>query len=82
MRLRVLALPKQTLGAASAQPFLLVFDRCATAQHDYLDALDLKTMVGAEGVIVFADEVDLDERQMCEIDESVVTALRVALAGF
>lgn len=82
MRLRVLALPKQTLGAATARPFLLVFDRCTLAQHDYLDALDLRTKVGAEGVVVFADEVDLDERQMCEIDETTVTALRVALAGF
>lgn len=82
MRLRVLALPKQTLGAATAQPFLLVFDRCTPEQCDYLRGLELKTRVGAEGVVVFADDVDLDERQMCEIDDTTVTALRVALAGF
>lgn len=83
MRLRVLALPKQTLGAASTQPFLLVFDRCTTEQCEYLHEIaEMKTQLGAQGVAVFADEVDLDDRQMCEIDDTVVTALRVALAGF
>lgn len=82
MRLRVLALPKQTLGVVSRQPFLLVFDRCTTVQRDYLGQSDLKTSLGAEGVVAFADEVDLDERQMCELDDTVVAELRVALAGF
>lgn len=82
MRLRVLALPKRALGPASMQPFLLVFDRCTDTQCDYLNALDLKTAVGAEGVVVFTDEVALDQSQMCEIDDTTVTALRVALAGF
>lgn len=82
MRLRVLALPKQTLGAASTQPFLLVFDRCTATQCEYLRYSDMKEALGAAGVVTFVDEVDLDERQMCEIDETTVAALRVALAGF
>lgn len=82
MRLRVLALPKHTLGAASTQPFLLIFDRCSEAQCAYLSDADLKATVGAQAVLAFADEIDLDERQMCEIDETLVTELRVALAGF
>lgn len=82
MRLRVLALPKQTLGAATAQPFLLVFDRCTDEQCEYMRDSRLKDITGAEGVVVFADDVDLDERQMCQLDATTVTALRVALAGF
>lgn len=82
MRLRVLALPKQTLGAATAQPFLLVIDRCTPTQSEYMGDARLKDITGAEGVVVFEDEVDLDERQMCEIDDTVVAAVRVALAGF
>ncbi len=85
MRLRVLALPKRTLGTAVEQPYLLVFDRCTSTQMDYLGDVDWetwKTTVGAQGIVVFPEEVDLDERQMSEIDDTVVNALRVALAGF
>lgn len=82
MRLRVLALPKYASSAAAAQPFLLVFDRCSAAQNAYLSAVDVKGATGAQAVLVFDDEIDLDERQMCEIDETLVTELRVALAGF
>lgn len=82
MRLRVLALPAGALGTATAHPFLLVFDRCATAECAYLRDSNVKGVTGAEGVLVFDEAVELDDRQMWEVDEVSVRALRAAIVGF
>lgn len=70
MRLRVLALPTQTLGPASYAPFLLVFDRCTPAEGEDLadNAADIREATGAAGVMVFSDDVELDDVQLGEID--------------
>lgn len=68
MRLRVLALPAQILGAASCTPFLLVFDRCTADACEYLRDAALKETAGAAAVLVFAEEVELDQIQLGDLD--------------
>lgn len=69
MRLRILELPKRSLGQATEVPYALIFDRCNDSQLGTLGysvevgSLDhnaMKAATGAEFVIVFTDEVDLD----------------------
>ncbi|MET8648434.1 hypothetical protein [Nocardia aurea] len=67
MRLRVLALPPRTLGEASETPFLLVFDRCADAGIADPFFTRLKETVGAEAVLVLAEEVELDPEQVAAV---------------
>lgn len=69
MRLRVLALPTVTLGDSSATPFLLVFDRSSSADTNTIMeiAAGLKQSTGASGVLVVAEEIELDETQLAEV---------------
>lgn len=82
MRLRVLALPTQTLGPASHTPFLLVFDRCSTAEGENIaaNAADIREAIGAAGVMAFSDDVELDQIQLGEVDVDGLdlTALKTA----
>lgn len=85
MRLRVLALPTQTLGPASHTPFLLVLDRCTPAEGEDLaaNAADIREATGAAGVMAFSDDVELDEIQLgaVDVDGLDLSRLNAALAG-
>lgn len=77
MRMRVVALPPQTAGPYSMPRYLLVFDRCTDEQHEYVVAACADgRRGGAEAVLVFDDEIELDA---VELDESQLRQLQDAI---
>lgn len=62
-RLRVLELPKQTLGEACDTPFILVFDRCGDSMDLFGDIEDVAKRCGARSILAFADEIQLGDAE-------------------
>jgi hypothetical protein len=70
--MRVVALPTEKAGPLEHTPFLLVFDRCTDDQAAYLREADLRTATKAAQVLVFSDELELDEIQLAAVDTDVL----------
>ena len=81
-RLRILPTVPETVAEYSAQGYFIVIDR---AGDSFLSAVDLEQLraadLGARGVIVFSDEVDLDGAEVRDrtIEASTPAAMREAL---
>jgi hypothetical protein len=64
MRLRVMELPAEVVGEFVKTPFALIVDRCGDEEIDVWTsemADNAKTSTGACAVLVFSDEVELND---------------------
>jgi len=82
-RLRVLALPPETVGDGTVTPFILVFDRIGQQVPDWFTEEQLAVMrvsTGARTVFVFADPIEmLDSVELTRQEaEQLLPALRVS----
>lgn len=82
-RIQVLPLPTETLGSASATPFVIVIDKCADDEFDdllpfFMEPKAISEQIGARTILVFKGELTVENVDQ-ELHDSAAAAIERAL---